>query len=341
MRRDSRFAPLRGLVALMGAVACAPVQGATGPWFDRPEVKLRLVTPWQVAAPAATLEAGLEVELTPGWHAYWSNSGDAGFAPRLAPAPGGAVERVRVDYPAPTRFDLPGGLVAFGYAERVTYPLALELARVDAASTAQVALAVDFLVCAEECIPYTATLAVEQAIGAPALADPGSAARLATWRARVPRPLASLAGVAGTAGAPEVAARWLPGDDPWSTLELAFAGGGLELRAPQLFFASHPLLALDRPSFSAEQHRFLFRVPVRPLDETKPLPSTLEVAWTLTGIALGGETLSLAGTSRVAPLAAARSRGLVGWGAAAFVLLIFAVLAHRRHRRRAESTIAP
>jgi suppressor for copper-sensitivity B len=335
MRRDSRFWLLRGLVVLVGAVACASAQGATGPWFERPEVKLRLATPWQVAAPAARLEAGLEVELAAGWHAYWSNSGDAGFAPRLAPAPGSAVERVTLEFPAPSRFDLPGGLVAFGYAGRVTYPLALELARAGGDPVAHVALAVDFLVCAEECIPYATTLAVEQAIGAPSVADPESAARLATWRARVPRP------VAGVAGAPTVEARWLPGEAPWSTLELAFSGDGLELRAPQLFFASHPLLALDRPAFSAERGRFLFRVPVRPLDETKALPATVDFAWTLTGVALGGEALALAGTSRAAPIVAARSHGLVGWGAAAFVLLVLVVLAHRRRRRRAGSTNAP
>jgi len=256
------------LVALAAAVTLSDTApGVTGPWAVHDEARARLV--------AAVGGLGLELELQPGWHVYWKNSGDAGYAPRIDFSATPGIRNTRLLFPAPQRFDLPGGLVSFGYADWVLYPIAATLAT-SGAKPIDLCARLDYLVCRNECIPYTDRLQLEfPPQGGAADADES---RLAAALAALPQDPATIP------DAPQVALRVDPAPAGGFTLEWVATGGALRLAGPALFFDTHPLFAFDRPALSAAAAGLRFRIPFRPLDETKPVPATTTIAWTLTGL---------------------------------------------------------
>ena len=94
----------------------SPARGVAGPWVENAEARARLI------GDARAL--GLEFELQPGWHVYWKNSGDAGYAPRIDFSATSAIRDARLLFPAPRRFELAAGMVSFGYERTVLYPIA-------------------------------------------------------------------------------------------------------------------------------------------------------------------------------------------------------------------------
>jgi len=320
---------LRASVALLaGLAAAAPVFATAGPWAETPHSKVRLVSRWATAPAGGDAGLGLEFALAPGWHVYWKNSGDAGFPPRFAPSPGTPFARIAVRFPAPRRFALPGDLVAFGYEGEVVYPLDGALAA-SAPSPARLAGRLDYLVCAEECIPYRADLALELPVGE-AAEDPALAPAVDAWRARLPIPAAE------HDPSVQVSARAEKGDYPWSTLELGLAAPGLVAAAPDLFFAPQDRLELGRPELVATASGPRFRVRFRQLDETKPLPPDFTVEWTATGFELGGRPLALEGRAAIspgAPAATPRRISLPLVAAAGLLIGALAALVRRQFRQ--------
>jgi suppressor for copper-sensitivity B len=282
----STFRSHAGLALALVLVAATTARGAAGPWAESAEARARLI------AGAAGL--GLEFELQPGWHVYWKNSGDAGYAPRLDFSATSAVRDARLLFPAPRRFELAAGLVSFGYERAVIYPIAATLDR-SAAGPLPVRARLDYLVCREECIPHTAELTLE--LPAKAGADDVETARLARAIAALPLPLTA------APGAPRVTLAVTPAAGGALTLEVATAGGGWRAAAPDIFFETHPLFALGRAQLQATKSGLRYRIRLQPLDLTRPLPAMTEFAWTLTGFehSVGGAPapVALAGTTSV------------------------------------------
>ncbi|MEO8275604.1 MAG: protein-disulfide reductase DsbD domain-containing protein [Thermoanaerobaculia bacterium] len=258
---------------LLGTLASPGASpAAVGPWVKNEQARVRLV--------GAGNELGLEFELAAGWHVYWKNPGDAGYAPRLDFSATPALRNATLLFPAPHRIDLPGGLVSYGYETHVLYPVAVELAA-GGDPVIPVTARLDYLVCSDQCIPYTATLELSLP-RSPRAADGESARLLAAARSALPVELAKLE------GAPVVtlsvrSARASAGGRTERTLEVLVAGGSLHAAAVEIFFESHPLFTLDRPVMTAGREGLRFRVPLHVLNETRPLPAATTFAWTLTG----------------------------------------------------------
>ena len=264
---SSRFRLRAGLALALPLAAATSALGVAGPWVENAEARARLI------GDATAL--GLEFELQPGWHVYWRNSGDAGYAPRLDFSATPAIQDARLLFPAPRRFDLAAGMVSFGYERAVIYPIAATIA--PAPGTAlDLSARLDYLVCRDECIPHRADLTLTIPAKA-ASADPESA-RLAAARAALPLPAGA------TPEAPRVNLRVSPAADGALELELSATGGGWRAAAPDLFFDSHPLFALGRPQFQASKSGLRFLIRLQPLDLTRPLPATTDFAWTMTGL---------------------------------------------------------
>lgn len=276
-----------GLALALTCIAAFAARGAAravaGPWAETAEARVRLI------ADAGGL--GIEFELQPGWHIYWKNSGDAGYAPRIDFSAAPTVRDARLLFPAPRRFELAAGMVSFGYEGTVIYPIAAAIGPGGGPALARV----DYLVCRNECIPHHADLAVTLPANF-AAGDP-DAARLAAARAALPLSAAA-------PEAPRVSLRVTPGADGALELEVSAAGGSWRAASPDLFFETHPLFALGRPQFQASKSGPRFRIRLQPLDLTRPLPATTEFAWTLTGFerpAAGGapRPVALTGTASV------------------------------------------
>jgi len=321
-----RISRSRAALAAVGWAAwAAPLVAGAGPWAENEQARVRLVSRWATAAPGDDAGLGLEFRLAPGWHVYWSNPGDAGYPPKLTLA-AGPVAAAEILYPAPHRFDLPGGLVSFGYGDEVIYPLAATLAAGDG-TPAAIAGEIDYLVCAEQCIPYRQPVSLDLPVAAEAVADPEIAPAVDRWRERLPRTLAQLPG--GRA-----VATLRPATGPELDLDLALYGDGLAAEEADLFFAAHPLLVVERPAPRSEAGAAAaWTVHLRPLDETRPLPERLALEWTATGLARDGAPLALAGVLELArPSSAAALGSPWRWGTALAAFAAVAYLIFRRLR---------
>lgn len=136
--------------------------------------------------------AGLEIRLAPHFITYWRDPGDAGVPPTFSFAGSTNLGSASLRYPAPRRLD-EAGAVAFGYTGAVTFPILVT--PVDPAKPVELAVAVDYAICHEICLPAHAALRLSLD-GRPSEAAEDVAAALAA----VPRPSA-----VGASGTPAVA----------------------------------------------------------------------------------------------------------------------------------------
>ncbi|OYY04372.1 MAG: hypothetical protein B7Y73_04435 [Acidocella sp. 35-58-6] len=105
-----------------------------------------------------TVQLALQFHLNPGWHIYWSNPGDAGFAPTINLAPPASAGDI--SFPPP-EFLLQGPVGAYVLSGNVLLPFTASNVGATVSATA------NWLVCSDVCIPEHAsfTLALD---GSPA-----------------------------------------------------------------------------------------------------------------------------------------------------------------------------
>lgn len=278
----------RPVLLAFAALLTAPAAwGAASDWAVNEQSRVRLITPERVASRSGELRLGLHFTLAPGWHVYWKNSGDAGFPPVVEILEPRGLGEAEILWPSPHRFEVPGDLVAFGYADEVVYPIRAALPA-DAASRDRLNLAVDvdYLVCEVDCIPYRYTLKLAQPLGTQAEADPETAALFQRWLDSVPQPVDRLPGVS-TDGA-------LLGGSDGPALEVRVRGAGGDPARLGLFLESQDTFDTGKPEARTTREGVVFRVPLQLLDAGKPLPQTAAFTWTVTGLrGEGGKPLSL------------------------------------------------
>lgn len=134
------------------------------------------------AAEGASVDAGIDLRLAPGWKTYWRYPGDSGVPPAIDWSGSSNVRKVEMEWPAPKRFADGAGGFSIGYKGSVLFPLKVELE--EPGKPAELRLALDFAVCEALCMPAKADLAVM-------LGGEGEGtARIAAARASVPAPQA-------------------------------------------------------------------------------------------------------------------------------------------------------
>lgn len=137
------------------------------------------------AGPMSIL-AGVEIQLTPGWHTYWRDPGDSGVPPTFDFPGSENVKSATVLWPAPQRFPDGAGGYSIGYLGNVIFPL--RIVPKDAARAPIVHLNLAYAVCEKVCVPAHANLKLT-------LVGSGmEAAAIAKAQARVPRHVALGAG---------------------------------------------------------------------------------------------------------------------------------------------------
>ncbi|MEO7522407.1 MAG: protein-disulfide reductase DsbD domain-containing protein, partial [Gemmatimonas sp.] len=150
-------ASLAGSVAfaLMATAGVLQAQsgGAAGAPDLTPNSEITLVSESNVFRPGTTTTVALRITMDAGWHTYWTNPGDAGLplnALWTLPA-GVTVSALR--FPTPHVLPVPP-LMSFGY-EREVFVLAdiAVAATLPLGTTLTLAADVDFLVCADVCLP--------------------------------------------------------------------------------------------------------------------------------------------------------------------------------------------
>lgn len=254
-------------LSLVGFTIPPPVSAASGPWVEHPQVRARLITPWTIAPPSPELQLGVEFRLAPDWHAYWKNPGDAGYPPEFKWSSAPLAATFQVQWPAPHRFILPGDLQSLGYADRVIYPVRAQFPA-DVPDGLIIEASVNYLVCADSCVPYQDRLQVRVDTDGDARTDNDVEPDLDRWLRRVPRRDVT---------------------DPLNpSVALSLKGAVMEVRVsraiaatgtPQIFFTNHPIFDIGIPRRGSDSS---FVIPIRRRDRTKPLPKTTSFEWTLT-----------------------------------------------------------
>lgn len=272
---------LAGLLLL----APSPVRGAASEWSTNGQSRVRLITPYSVAPRSGPFQMGLHFTLSPGWHVYWKNSGDAGFPPVAVFQPEKNLGKPELLWPSPRRFDLPGDLVAFGYEGEVVYPIHAEV-QADRDETLTLTADVDYLVCEVDCIPYRYTLSLEQPVGDQPVGDPETALLLEAWWSRLPRPAGLVPGV-------QTGAAIHPKGTEGPELEVRVAGAQAKPGGAELFLEPHEAFDMGRPRARVTPDGVVFRVPLRPKEAGKELPEKTVFAWTVTGLTREGKPLDL------------------------------------------------
>lgn len=166
-----------------GLLALGTAQGATGVYFQ--PVEPAVVASAARAQPGVPLEVGVLFRVQRGWHVYWRNPGDAGLptSVRWTVPAGFAVSPLR--WPVPRRFEQPGGLVGYGYADAVLLAATLTPpASWPGDAPLPLRADVGWLACESICIRGTKSLdlVLDGTGGVPAV-NPGM---FAEWAARLP-----------------------------------------------------------------------------------------------------------------------------------------------------------
>ncbi|MEQ8355509.1 MAG: protein-disulfide reductase DsbD family protein [Kiloniellaceae bacterium] len=226
------------MAVMLGAQFLAPQSGfaAASDWAEEAQGRVRLISAAQSLA-GAQAGLGLEFDLQPGWKIYWRSPGDAGLPPRIDWTGSQNLKRAEIAWPVPHRFSL-FGLETFGYGDQVVLPI-------DATADVperplNLRAKVDYLLCEDICIPYTAELSLDLPPGAGGRAP--QAFLIESFRRQVPGQgaeqglnIASV-GLTGSLAEPvlEVTAR----------SERAFEAPDLLVEAPPGFFFGVPKISL-------------------------------------------------------------------------------------------------
>jgi suppressor for copper-sensitivity B len=161
---------LAACVALPGAAPAqtAPVAAnrtadmAASAWQTGPKAKARLISATRAVGTLETLPIGLDVELEPGWKAYWRSPGDAGIPPGVDWSGSDNIGATTFHWPAPARFDY-FGIETFGYHDRVVFPI--DVAVAEPGKPVKLQARAELLVCDDICIPHTMVLSLDLGAG--------------------------------------------------------------------------------------------------------------------------------------------------------------------------------
>ena len=150
---------LRLVTALCVAIPAQSQQADAGEDLS-PNSDITLVAERTGLQPGASTTVALRITMDPGWHTYWTNPGDAGLplnANWTLPA-GVTVSALR--YPVPHVLPQPP-LMSYGYERELLVLADLTVAAsVPVGTTLRIEADVDFLVCADVCLPASGHVAL-------------------------------------------------------------------------------------------------------------------------------------------------------------------------------------
>jgi len=117
-----------------------------------------LFKPGQKAAAGATLRLGLRLQMQPGWHVYWRNPGDAGFATEFHLQLPAGFKAGPVLWPMPQRFDKEAPIITYGYEGEVLLFCDVTLPSDWSGPALEIKGTASWMACQEQCVLGNAAL---------------------------------------------------------------------------------------------------------------------------------------------------------------------------------------
>ena len=168
------------LLSLAATGLCAADEFASA-WSRGAKSRARLIASGGIEN--GQYRIGLEIVLNAQALTYWRTPGEAGVPPTFKFEASKNFKSAAVLYPAPGRF-LEGGATAFGYRDRVIFPIDIKPA--DPSRPMTVDLDLNYAVCENICIPAEARVKLDLRPDAKRAPE---AEEIARFAARVPKPL--------------------------------------------------------------------------------------------------------------------------------------------------------
>ena len=150
------FLPL--LAASLVQSGAADTSGTLTAWQGTDEAAVRLIAGPRDNAGLGRVWLGVQIKLGPGWNTYWRNPGESGAPPRFNWEGSENVATAEVRWPAPRRFSA-FGYDSFGYHKQVVIPVLLTPTINRQPITTRLNL--DYMICANICIPMQAKLTLK------------------------------------------------------------------------------------------------------------------------------------------------------------------------------------
>ncbi len=163
--------------------------GGPGP-VKAPHVTAELVSLGPAIAPGGTQAVGLVLTIDEHWHVYWINAGDSGEAPTIKWTLPEGISAGPMQFPIPERLPL-GPLMDFGYEDEVTFPVTISADATVKPGPIHLDAKVDWLVCAQVCLPGKAHLGIDLMVkpGAPGAWEQPKLGALGEAMDQIPTPL--------------------------------------------------------------------------------------------------------------------------------------------------------
>lgn len=237
------------LTALLCIAALGPVRAASTDWVGDGNAGVRLLSATDSVGGVDRVTLALEFRFAPGWHGYWRTPGVAGLPPTLDWT--GTQNLISADlrFPPPRRTTLLG-IETFAYETALVLPLDAKL--LDSGQPLPLKLGVDYLACAEICVPYRADLALTLPPGAGSPAP--EAAIIAAGLAHLP--------VTAEAAGLTVTAATLNGDTLRLALRFAAPLSAPEQASLDLFLEGPASLTAPRPQIGGSGAALDLTVPL-------------------------------------------------------------------------------
>jgi DsbC/DsbD-like thiol-disulfide interchange protein len=122
--------------------------------------RLDVIEGWRTER--GTLMAALRLQLDPGWKTYWRTPGDAGIPPQFSFGGSANLAAVVLHWPIPELF-ADNGYTSIGYHDQLILPV--ELTPRDPAQPIALRGQADIGVCADICVPFSASFAADLSAG--------------------------------------------------------------------------------------------------------------------------------------------------------------------------------
>lgn len=152
-----RFAWLLRFLLLFFAVFALNAQAL--PWKKTEAVKAELISQTTSVQPGSSIRLGVLLTQEPGWHTYWKTPGDTGLPTTIDWSLPEGWKAGSIQWPTPKLYVV-GDLTNFGYEDSILLPVSISVPA-SAKEGGYVAKAnVSWLMCAEQCIPGSASFDV-------------------------------------------------------------------------------------------------------------------------------------------------------------------------------------
>jgi thiol:disulfide interchange protein DsbD len=228
---DRLRAILLALAICVGLAGSALAQ--VGP---SPHARVSLVADAKAAVPGSTLWVAIVLDQDSGWHTYWRNPGDAGEATQIAWTLPDGWRAGGIDWPVPRHLPL-GPIMNYGYEGRAVLPVPISIpAGAKPGAPAHLSAKVDYLICAEVCVPGEAIAQLDLPVAAgPGAQDPAGHAIIQSALADTPHQGAVTATFQANGGAVRlsVAGSALAGADAANAYFFPYDSSAIDQAKPQ------------------------------------------------------------------------------------------------------------